>query len=726
MTMLWPLAAPPQLAPGTLGGRTEPVRLISDDLAASLAPGGRLYRSLDALHSLVPVRTPSVVNTPTPTGPTTGAPGPDAAGPGTSGSRTPGQPPSATPSPPGSTESTGPESTAATQQNTPDHKASRAALRKSVCLAVDPDLLVTVRVMSTGYVISRDPSSPTSETTPGEGTAVAAQWLATLKQLAGELCVVALPFASADLGSLARVDNAGLTAAALTSPADIVDSILGVKSVRGIAIPAIGAIDDAGAGVLKSATVTKAVSSAATLTPDRDPDPSGRYQVGDIRVQTTDAPVTAALGAMGTAPTTPVLTPSSQLVDLDRESAVSRRQSATAALAFAALTLPHSGAATTDQQVTDPQVTQLPVSGRSQFIVPPIYWSPTEADADALLTTATALLDAGAATPEGLHAVVTELDTARRIGRLHAPQGKPSPSRGWWVVSHAQAAAISAHTDLSLQLQASLVRSADVEATPERYLAPLREDLLRSLRSPDHDTASERTALGAHRDRWVSAVNSTLTRMRGSVTMLDPGGRYTLASERSPILLVVRNDLALPIRVLLKIDAPAELNIGDVGAMEIPARGTRQIQLPANADSSEATSVSIGLTTATGLALGQPITISVHSNAYGKPLFYTTIVAAVLLVALVARRLWHRFRGQPDPADADRPEADDHDRELAASTYEFRRESSEHTGGPDQYRQDDTPGRAGPEPPGDRPPEDETPEDQTPEDQTSEDRGDDA
>ena len=129
--------------------------------------------------------------------------------------------------------------------------------------------------------------------------------------------------------------------------------------------------------------MTKAVSSAATLTPDRDPDPSGRYQVGDIRVQTTDAPVTAALGAMGTAPTTPVLTPSSQLVDLDRESAVSRRQSATAALAFAALTLPHSGAATTDQQVTDPQVTQLPVSGRSQFIVPPIYWSPTEADADA-------------------------------------------------------------------------------------------------------------------------------------------------------------------------------------------------------------------------------------------------------------------------------------------------------------------------------------------------------
>ena len=268
-----------------------------------------------------------------------------------------------------------------------------------------------------------------------------------------------------------------------------------VQSVRGIAIPAIGAIDDAGAGVLKSATVTKAVSSAAT-TPDRDPDPSGRYQVSDIRVQTTDAPVTRGAGRDGHRAHHPVLTPSSQLVGLDRESAVSRRQSATAALAFAALTLPHSGAATTDQQVTDPQVTQLPVSGRSQFIVPPIYWSPHRGRRRRPAHDGDRPARRRAAHPEGLprRGHRTRHPPGGSVGcTLHKANqplprlvgGLPCPGRG-----HQRA-----HRP-GLRLQASLVRSADVEATPG-YLAPLRGDLLRSLRSPDHDTASGRTALGA-------------------------------------------------------------------------------------------------------------------------------------------------------------------------------------------------------------------------------------
>ena len=41
LTMFWPLADRPRLAAGAPGG-TTPVRLIDDDLATSLAPGGRL------------------------------------------------------------------------------------------------------------------------------------------------------------------------------------------------------------------------------------------------------------------------------------------------------------------------------------------------------------------------------------------------------------------------------------------------------------------------------------------------------------------------------------------------------------------------------------------------------------------------------------------------------------------------------------------------------------
>ena len=37
-------------------------------------------------------------------------------------------------------------------------------------------------------------------------------------------------------------------------------------------------------------------------------------------------------------------------------------------------------------------------------------------------------------------------------------------------------------------------------------------------------------------------------------------------------------------------------------------------------------------------------------------LIVLTLSVGAVLVALAGRRLWHRFRGQPDPADLDRPD----------------------------------------------------------------------
>ncbi|OPE46143.1 hypothetical protein BV508_27045, partial [Mycobacterium intermedium] len=88
MTMLWPLADRPRLAPGVPGG-SIPVRLIDDELAGSFASGGRL----DVLLSAAELATSREVD--------------------------------------------------------PDGTVTRA-----LCLAVDPDLLVTANAMSAGYVVS--------------------------------------------------------------------------------------------------------------------------------------------------------------------------------------------------------------------------------------------------------------------------------------------------------------------------------------------------------------------------------------------------------------------------------------------------------------------------------------------------------------------------------------------------------------------------------------------
>lgn len=622
LTMLWPLAAPPQVAPGRLGG--SPLRLISEDLAHSLAPGGRLRTIVDSVESVA-----GIADTPDP------APDP-------SGSAVPQSP------------------------TTPAAPPPPSKLRQSVCLAVDPDLLITVRGMAGGYVVTSDPRNVDAPTTPGTGADDAAAFLRSLQQVAARMCVVALPFAGADLDSLHRVGSGPLSESALVAPADIVDSILTVKSVRGLVVPAIGAVTADGATVLAANKLNKSVTSSSSLVGTGSAD--GRYRVGDLRVQSYDAPITAAFGGLGARPLTPVLTPPAQKVDLRDESDASRRQAAIAALAYPSIAVPLPA---TDQPA--PTVDAGPTVGRSQFIMPPSFWSPSSADADALLSAATLLLESGVADPMPLPTLVRALDAeVPQNARLVPPPATMLATSRGWLPSASIAHSMSTDAALSWQLQASFVNSADVDLNPESYLAPVRADLLRGLASPAQNTAPDRIALRADRTIRVDAVNVTLERMRTSVTLLDPGGRYTLVSERSPLLLVARNDLDLPIRVHLDTIAPNELNIDDVGVIEIPARGTRQVQLPTRAETSESMSVQIALVTSTGVSVGTPISLSVNSNAYGKPLFIVTVVAAVALVLLVIRRLWHRFRGQPDPADVDRPEADEQTKALAATDYEHR------------------------------------------------------
>ncbi len=163
LTMLWPLADRPRLAAGAPGG-TTPVRLIDDDLATSLAPGGRL----DILLSAVDFATSPQVD-------------------------------------PG------------------------GEVRNAMCLAVDPDLLVTVNAMTGGYVVNDAPDAgPGTPTHPGAGQDAAVGWLNRLKALAQRMCVAPTTYSQADLDALQRVGDPGLSAIATRGAADIVDQILGV------------------------------------------------------------------------------------------------------------------------------------------------------------------------------------------------------------------------------------------------------------------------------------------------------------------------------------------------------------------------------------------------------------------------------------------------------------------------------------------------------------------
>ena len=78
---------------------------------------------------------------------------------------------------------------------------------------------------------------------------------------------------------------------------------------------------------------------------------------------------------------------------------------------------------------------------------------------------------------------------------------------------------------------------------------------------------------------------------------------------------------------------------------------TRSFRVPTEVNDSRKLVIPISVTTAEGVLLGEATSVSVRSNAYGQILAIITACAALLLFGLAGRRLYHRFRGRPDPAD---------------------------------------------------------------------------
>ncbi|MCV7192177.1 hypothetical protein [Mycolicibacterium brumae] len=558
LTMLWPLADRPRLAPGLPGGAT-PIRLIDDELATELSPGGRL----DALLSTVEFATAAESD---PDGDLTGA----------------------------------------------------------LCLAVDPDLLVTVNAMTGGYLVPANPDG-TGDLRPGTGEAAAVAWLDRLRKLADRMCVTALPYAQTDLDAVQRVGDDQLSAFATTGAEDLVDQLLGVTSLRGLTVFGDGPLTPDALALLNhngTAVAIAPASATAESTPDL-----GRRRVSDqVAVAPFDPSVAATLGALGDQPVTPGYLDTSLVPDRPESSAAARRQDAVGAVLWQSL---HPDA-----------------EPRDQILAPPPNWGVSPDDATAVLRALSTLLGSGLATPLPLPNLIAETATL---------PGPPTPVDEFPTAARFDDSVIGAISDQSARLRGlteALGTNAQTGLTGQAYTAPLREDMLRALsQSQPLDDRNGR----AH--RALQSVGGTIADLFGAVQIINPGGSYTLATERSPLPLAFRNDLAVPIRVRLLVDGPPGMTVGDVGELELPP-GFLPVKVPIEVHFTQRFAVDVAVQTPGGLPLGEPVRLSLHSNAYGKVLFFVTLVAGATLALLTGRRLWHRFRGRPDRADLEPPEAD--------------------------------------------------------------------
>jgi hypothetical protein len=506
--------------------------------------------------------------------------------------------------------------------------------RGALCLAVDPDLLVTVNAMTAGYVVNDDPAGGLgSPTHPGTGQDAAVNWLGRLRTLAQRLCVTPTVYAQADLGALARVGDPGLATTATTESGDIVDQILGVASLRGATVVGDGPLTGPAVRLLSAHGPTVAIAAGESVAQDSTSgdaatvDLAPRRYDANVAAAPFDPAVGAALAGAGTMPVTPSYLDPSLGVPLAHDSPIARREDALAAVLWRAL-----------RPQTEP---------RTEILVPPLAWNLPPDEAQSVLSTLASSIRSGLAIPRPLAAVVAE--TAGIPPTEVAPLPSEALGNPRAHIDAGVTADIANVTGRLWGLTSALTTDPRTGLTGTQYTAPLREDMLRALSQSVAPDA--RNGLAGQR---VGVVDSTVGDLLHAVTIVNPGGSYTLATERSPLPLALRNDLPVPIRVRLDVDAPPGMTVTDMGEIELPP-GYLPLRVPIEVHFTQRVAVDVALQTADGLPLGEPVRLSVHSNAYGKVLFFITLSAGAVLVLLAGRRLWHRFRGQPDRADLDRP-----------------------------------------------------------------------
>jgi len=185
---LWPLVDQPRTGPSEV--------LLDDELATSLAAGGRLGSSLAA------ARAGEAGQCPPPPEPAPGRP----------------------------------------EDEDEERAGPLPCAPVGVTYAVDPDLLSTAQSMSDGYEVRRG-----GRTRPGEGQAAARAWLESLTAATDGPDVVALPYADPDVVALTRgaADLGADVAAARTYGVTVTREVLGVEPLPSLAVPPPGRLTDA-------------------------------------------------------------------------------------------------------------------------------------------------------------------------------------------------------------------------------------------------------------------------------------------------------------------------------------------------------------------------------------------------------------------------------------------------------------------------------------------------
>ncbi|MEV5606867.1 DUF6049 family protein [Streptomyces sp. NPDC052225] len=502
---------------------------------------------------------------------------------------------------------------------------------REVSWVVDPDLVIAAQAMANGYrVAGSDGSSNPQDSTQGTGQNAAKSWLAALKDAVKGRDVWLLPYADADIASLAHhpsADTDDLTevVAGLADGAkERVDRILGTGTRAGLGWPADGALDSQVTSLGMKLGMTRVLASGSGLTPDgADP----------VTLGSDDAPLTALpYDANLTTALARITDPADPAGTEDPDESASPSGSASASPSPSP-----SGSGTADSDDTpDPAtVTRLAtlLKGDTRpVLVPPRDLSGTAANALG------AALDSG--TEEGwldLQGIRTS-DNDPVAGRAGASAAHPARLRSTELTS-------AQLTDVAGSLD-GLATLSKVLADPKATTASVHAAMARALSTAWR--AEEDAAQESFQQRTTDFLSTSMASLR-----LVPKTTVTLTSGDATIPVTVDNGLQQPVAGLeLRVTSSdsERLEVNDP-KLAVEAAGsashTAPIRVTARANG-KATLTAQLYTTSDGKPWGDPMTFDVDVTSVSSGAI-AVVAAGVVLIVLAAAFRMRRVRRRRPP-----------------------------------------------------------------------------
>ncbi|WP_326567358.1 DUF6049 family protein [Amycolatopsis rhabdoformis] len=476
---------------------------------------------------------------------------------------------------------------------------SDPSVGNSLCFAIDPDLLRTVDAMTHGYVVAG---------APGKGGPIADDWLRTLRTLVNGHCVIALPYADADLTTLGKVrsangtPDAGLMTTALSGEATI-SQVLQTQPRQGVLWPD-GTPDDQALSAMSAAGVQTVLTDGSKLQAD-SPVTSAVSLPGGLRAQPIDGVIASAMVGSAPNPQNPTT------VSAATQPAIAS-QNGLAAIAFEA----GLGRASTG-------------SSAKLLVAPPRRWDVPVNELTGFLQHLGQLVGPGGVATSAPLSELLEQDA----------QGTASFAAG----THDQP--ISAGADVTDTLSdldgqaAGLLSAMRVDTIhrvqPDAVVAPVRNALVRgastAFRAPSGATA------GANADAELAAI-------RDQVTVEQPRQTIALASGSSPLPVAVSNGLPVGITAQIALKNEVGIRPEQVQNWFFPAKGGTNELVQIEALRAGRLSVDVSLTTPAGTQLGTTARFELTSTEYGPITIIITVVAGCALLLLASRRIYRRVK----------------------------------------------------------------------------------